>query len=285
MNILIAINKGYIRPAMTMLRSLAETNESQINVYILHYELEDGDIKKIEKSVADFSVKIFAIKIEKKVFEHYTIPKQFSMEIFIRLIAYKILPTDINKILWLDSDMIILNDISDLYNKTFEGKMMLVCRDIGCNEKGIMEKRQKRLDNPNMEEYFNSGMLLMNLEKMREKFHLEEVFEVLNKQAEELIYPDQDILNKILWNDVTYVDADKYNKQVFSYEDYNIEQLKNDTKILHYVGKIKPWNFRYEGIAKTLYFDILKKIDINFYFFIVIKKSVFKIKWKLKKGK
>ena len=54
MNILIAINKGYIRQAMTMLRSLAETNESQINVYILHYELEDGDIKKNRKKCCRF---------------------------------------------------------------------------------------------------------------------------------------------------------------------------------------------------------------------------------------
>lgn len=282
MNILIAINKKYVLYAKTMLRSLVDTNRVPIDVYILNYELREKDINNIRKSITRKNVKIHSIRIENKIFEKYSIPEQFSEEIFLRLLAYQFLPLEVERVLWLDSDMIILNDLSELYKHKFDNRMMIVCEDIGCNEVGVMEKRRKRLENMEINKYFNSGMLLMNLKKMREKFDMEEVFNILNKHNSNLIYPDQDILNIMLWNDVIYVDENKYNKQVFSYQNKDINEIKKNTSILHYVGKIKPWNFRYEGCTKTIYYDVLKKIDIKFYYFIKIKQFMFKMKYFLK---
>lgn len=279
MNILIAINKEYITPAKTMLRSLIDTNRGAISVYILNYELEKKDICNIKKNINRDNVEICDIRIENKIFEKYYIPEQFSVEIFIRLIAYQVLPPDVDKILWLDSDMIILNDISELYKSRFDGRMMVVCKDIGCYESGVMEERRERLDNSEMKEYFNSGMLLMNLKKMRDNFNIEKVFEILNKKDIELIYPDQDILNMILWDDVKYADDNIYNKQVFSYQNYDVNALRKNSNILHYVGKIKPWNFRYEGSAKKLYYNELKKVDRRAYSLIRLKRILFRIKW------
>lgn len=282
-NILIAINKNYIIPAETMLYSLAQNTNSKIRVFLLHTSLKDKEVRKIHKYIrAKCNATMEAIKVEKKIFEKYPLQKNFSIEIYLRLIAQDILPQNLNKIMWLDSDIIVTGDVSEFYNTSFDNKFMLVCEDVGDREESVIRERKSRLELPKLEKYFNSGVLLINLQKMRKEFDLDSMFCYMNNNLDKLYYPDQDVLNKLLFNEVKFMDCEQWNKQIFSYEHYDINELAADANIIHFVGEIKPWNFRYKTDNRLLYMKMLKKISFFKYMEIGIKRRLFLMKCKTK---
>lgn len=86
--------------------------------------------------------------------------------------------------------------------------------------------------------YFNTGVLLYNLEKIRRDIHKAKLRNIISRYVSHLKYPDQDLLNKIFEGKVKYADGRIYNNQFYGkpYEDY-IE----DACMLHYVYIYKPW--------------------------------------------
>ena len=97
-------------------------------------------------------------------------------------------------------------------------------------------------------DYYNSGVLLMNLEKGREEIHPEELFAYVKGHRKELVLPDQDLLNAMfgerirplddaIWN----YDARNFNNyMVRSSAQYNLKWVMEHTAILHFCGKPKP---------------------------------------------
>ena len=108
MNILISINSKYIVPAKVMLKSLNEVNPSEKKVYLLY-----NDVAEIElKEFSDYLLKecncvLFPIFVDSSQFSGLPLGHQFTVEIYFRLLADKLLPRDIDKILWLDADIVI----------------------------------------------------------------------------------------------------------------------------------------------------------------------------------
>jgi len=109
---------------------------------------------------------------------------------------------------------------------------------------GINKFRLKAYE---MEEYFNSGILLMNLSLQRERIKEHGIYEFVDKHKNRLIMPDQDILNALYYRKI---DEIKYNYDTRYYQ-YNkirsdgtidMEYIMHHTSILHFCGKKKPWH-------------------------------------------
>ena len=108
---------------------------------------------------------------------------------------------------------------------------------------GLMQKQyelfQEHMKQENFQ-YFNAGILLMNLDKMRENVNLEFFVQMglkLNIGAQ-----DQDLLNYVYHGDVRYLDEKKYNlfaKLAFN-EGLDYDWVKENTSIIHFAGR-KPW--------------------------------------------
>ena len=128
MNILLTINKKYIKQVNVLLNSIQYSNmDKSFDIYILHRELEDMDKSEIEKNldIHRFNIKMIKIDEEElKKFPQYE--KRYPKEIYFRLFATKYLPNNLDRILYLDSDTLVINKLDELYNMDFDDILHLI---------------------------------------------------------------------------------------------------------------------------------------------------------------
>lgn len=191
---------------------------------------------------------------------------RWSPVIFYRLFAHKAFP-NLKKMLYIDSDTLICGDLSDLYNTNISNYVMAAVRDMAPTEipenaNGAYVKKfsEEYLNNG---PYFNSGVLLLNLEKMQQQENL------LKQTKIPLKYPDQDLLNVAFINKIKALPL-KYNYGPCVYISSNFPKTQvkevNDGKykILHFYT-IKPYyyslvpEFRY---FYSMFYKLANAIDL-----------------------
>ncbi|MBR1805535.1 MAG: hypothetical protein IJ774_04005 [Selenomonadaceae bacterium] len=191
------------------------------------------------------------------------IKTRFSIGTFYRLLAKKILPVD--RIIYLDSDIIVNLDIGELWNVDLRDYPLAAVPEVAATQ-GHMIKN-KFLLNAGLvavEDYFNSGVILFNLNRLDENFFADGVkFLVDNPQCAS---PDQDILNAFF--------AKNYLKLENRFDSFvSTEESKPAEKIYHYAGHVmdfdmeKPFSLLWmANYMNSGWFDIdsIDRIYINY---------------------
>jgi len=193
----------------------------------------------------------------------------WPLEMYYRLMLPDILDEGIDRILYLDTDMIVNKEISDFYFSDFEGCMMTVAKD-PLFDYFLTEKSPKvevrndffrHLRDDEGMNYFCSGMLLMNIAKLREQYSLNRYLEIFDSLRDKATLFDQDLLNYAHMGQVRYVDNAVYG--VFTWDSHNkgrtYEDIKNNAAIVHFTAKAKPWThnaIRYD--IEQLWWDYAK---------------------------
>lgn len=251
MNILISINDKYLFPAMVMLKSFYIHNMGEHNVFLLHSGLNKDSIKKLRRlSIKNNSV-LIPIFVDQDRFSGFPLGNHFTKEIYFRLLAHILLPKDVDRVLWLDSDIVVDKSIYDLYKTDFDGYSLCACRACSSTENNA------RIGLKNDTVYFNSGVILFNLIQLRNQISEIDVFDCLEKHKEILLWPDQDALNILYEGKTIILDYQKYNLQV-----YNKSRLSDvDACIIHFVGSIKPWSRGYISNADRFFFKYSRLIN------------------------
>ncbi len=255
MNIAISLNRKYVNYAYVMLTSLFENNNKEnISVFALHNELLEQDIYLLSSLCKKYNNTLHPIVINESVLLHLPTTEMWSKEAYFRLALTDVLPKEVDRVLYLDIDMIIIGDISDLYYVDFDGKDFTACREFG-EEETIPDRINDLFDGDNKKsrDYFNSGMMLWNISKLRtdSKYNIDYYVELSRRIINKLVAVDQDILNYVHFGSVKYVDKfkwDLYARTSF-FDGVNLEKIKSETKIIHYIGD-KPW------LSKNFHFDI-----------------------------
>ncbi|MEI0581571.1 glycosyltransferase family 8 protein [Brachyspira pilosicoli] len=265
--IVFAINDSYIKQIVTVLTSIIDnfSNENKLEINILERNLSDENKKIISKfnnsniEINYINMNNVNMNLEKfmDIREHYN---YISIETYYRFFISELFP-NYDKVIYLDADIIVLEDISKLYNIDIENYLAGVVFDMNIDlvlarewliSKGVTLKEyfEKTL-NKTTTNYFNAGVLLLNLKKIRE----DNIAEKLWKFAEEkspLEFQDQDVLNAVFENNVKYIDR-RWNifKDVQWYlrdhPDKNskdkIKEISKNPFIVHYIGINKPWEY------------------------------------------
>lgn len=238
MDVIIAINNQYMEMCKTMLFSLLNSNKkNDVVIHIFNKNLNSKNIVELEKFIKKNGGNSKIYELTDILFEGVSrVLERFSVEMFFRIIAYKILPVSIERALWLDSDLLVRSDLFDFYNQSFGDMELIVCRDAYSNS-SFIQKIKSKMEIPEDHDYFNSGVILFNLKRIRENLDESQIIEIIEKYNTLLTYPDQDILNKLFAGKVKYCNEEIYNFQVN--EIYRADVRK--TIILHYAGERKPW--------------------------------------------
>jgi lipopolysaccharide biosynthesis glycosyltransferase len=169
----------------------------------------------------------------------------YTVAIYFRLFIPNMFP-QLDKAIYLDADMVILEDVAELYDIDLHDNLL------GGVSDAIIASRKEFRDYAELgcgiypyTRYFNSGMMLMNLDAMRE-FDLEGKFEFLfNTYGFETVCPDQDYLNVICKDRVLYLD-EGWDKMAID------GNYKGRPMIVHYNNFAKPW--QQNGINYSGYF-------------------------------
>lgn len=260
-HILCATDNNYAPYCGIMLTSLCESNrDCRFNVYVfLDGYLSEVNQRKYKKLEYKYSCKISFVHIDDKLISVCPVNRQRNVDnhtwvskpTYYRLLAAKLLPIDVQKVIYLDCDIAVIGDIKPLWNVDLSGKAVAGVMD--CDE----ESNSKRLGLPSQSTYINAGVALYNLDYWREHHLSNRFFDFIREHESELLLMDQDAVNGLLCNQILCV-PERYNFQVafFSkaywslYSEEFRGTLVSENKraaIVHYVGGLKPWDYRYYG--------------------------------------
>ena len=244
LNVLISVDKDYLDKALTMLFSLHMHSNEEITVYLLNHSLLPSDIESAQEYLAKTcSIALQCINVKDTVFDGMPLGSQhFSIEMYYRLFAQFFLPDCIDRVLWLDADIIVLKSLSDFYHQDFDGKKYVAAADYGVNNLKYWKAIKGKLGLPETYVYFNSGVLLINLECLRKETSEDSIIGKASLIREKLTLPDQDILNYLYHDDVKYADWKIYNYQYSGKNGIETEDFQR-IAVLHYVGSNKPWKY------------------------------------------
>lgn len=245
-NILMAVNRNYLEQMKTLICSIGENNCSRIDIYLIHNELYRNEVAKIAELLKrKCNGVLHEIKVSEKFLEGARVNEHFSIEMYYRIFATELLPEELDRILWLDADIVTIKSLEPLYNLGLQGYSIAACghREKDKSVKLINTAACQRLKLESGSTYFNSGVLLMDLNKIRKSFNKSATLDLIYKMEAILENPDQDILNIMYQHDVLILNESVYNYQVhYDWEVLNEkDRIHDNTIVLHYVGPAKPW--------------------------------------------
>lgn len=248
--IFFAIDDGYIPFLAVAIKSLLENSskENKYSIRILYTSVSKQNQEKIKKYEAenvsiefvDLSEYIETIK-DKLYTRDY-----FSATTYFRLFLPELYP-EYDKALYLDSDIVVLDDISKLYNTELGSNLVAAAPDDVIQTIEVFRNYSELVVGvKDYKKYFNAGILLMNLKELRE-FKFQEKFLYLLGTVKFSVAQDQDYLNRLCKGRVTLLEKN-WNKMPVGGDVKNREDLK----LIHYNLAFKPWHF--ENILFEEYF-------------------------------
>lgn len=265
-NVAIAVscNEYYMPILGVMLSSLLINSKQENNYDILVMRNKDEDdsddavryIKMLKELVSSYPnanirfVDISGLIGSKKFF----VRGNFTPETYFRLFLPQIL-NHYEKVLYLDADMVVCHDVAELYETDLNGALLGAVRDpiiSGSNKSVIYNKHNdmKKLGIKNIYDYFQAGVLLIDLKRISENGLCEQMIEYAATHDCDLV--DQDVLNLFCQGKVKYinnkwnVDVNKIAMEVVPYAPAEMwKEYRNNRDhayIYHFAGADKPWN-------------------------------------------
>lgn len=195
--------------------------------------------------------------------DNWHVKGQYSKSVYYRFFIPQIF-NNYNKVLFLDADIIVNCDISELYNIELGDNLIGAVKDIPRLQKNDFYTQfiEGKLGiKPDM--YFNAGILILNLQRFERNTFLNKCIEVL-AILDKPLYQDQDVFNFLFKEKVLYID-NKYNvswncahfwkdarenlpADIYKY----YQECLNSPSIIHYAGVYKPW--RHPWLVYSEYF-------------------------------
>lgn len=256
MNILVTLNANYLDVLIVMLKSLAYNNKyKKFDVYVMNNTLTEDNINYLKENTLK-NINIIDIKVEDKELDKAPITKRYPKEMYYRILASYYLPKKVNKILYLDPDLVVINKIDKLYNTKLDNYYFAASSHIW----GILQTFNRirlRMNNDNI--YINSGVMLMNIKLLRKEQRREDVYNFIKKYKNKLMLPDQDVISGLYANKILPLDPYTYNmtekllNNSYFMPHINKRWIKENSVIIHYCGKNKPWKSNYKGSLNTFY--------------------------------
>lgn len=250
--VVFAVNKGYLPYLGVALSSLIHHTSDEYNyeLYIFHTTLSVYDKERLE-GIQKSNITIHCVDVLEYT-KHLNLYSSLhlSEESVYRILIPDVLP-QYDKIIYLDSDLVILNDIARLFDHDLNGHVLGVVQDILFDDI-VQHVSEDLLIQP--ETCFNAGVLLIDTKKFREEKIKEKAVRLLAedkiREKRKYIYLDQDVLNiacqgrtiffEHQWNfQWQYLQPARY-ARIADKETY-LETAKNPY-ILHFAGNIKPWH-------------------------------------------
>ena len=264
-NILVTLNENYVPYLNVMLTSLLSSNaDCRFDVYLLHSSIPDKAVESTRK-ILQQSGELHMVKATDIGLSDAPTTARYPQEIYYRIFAAKYLPDCLDRILYLDPDIIVNGSVKELYDINLDDYFFAAASHTG---PFLRKFNEIRLDMDDDAPYINSGVMLMNLKRLREEQNYNDVFEFIEKRKMLLMLPDQDIISSLYGSKILALDSFKYNmtERLFMLhmpfeKDLDLDWVRKNSIIIHYCGKNKPWKDNYLGQLDVFYSETAKKIS------------------------
>lgn len=267
-NLLVTLDENYLPRLRVLLTSIYLNNPgTAFHVYLLHRGIPQERLDNLQQGLGAFGYKLFPICVDETLFVHAPITDRYPQEMYYRLLAAQILPDTLDKILYLDPDILVINSLEPLWETDIDGYLFAAASHTD-NVKLTNGVNQIRLGTDGT--YFNSGVLLINLKRCRRKIDPQDIFSYVFQHAAELVLPDQDVLNALYGAQIYALDDTLWNYDVRNFTKYHVQSrgeisadwIMRYTAILHFCGREKPWNDNYRRRFGILYRHYMRLTEV-----------------------
>ncbi len=263
MNLLFCINPKF-RPLLCQcLRSIVKNGgEERYDAYILHSDLTDADMDAV-RAVSD-RVSCRFLSVDAGNFDGFPESSRYPRQIYYRLAAPLLLPEELDRILYLDVDTLVINPLKELYTMDFQGNYYIACTHI---REALTKLNDRRLNVPDGSPYINTGVMVLNLPALRENLTMDEIRRTALQKIDSFWLPDQDLLTVLHGDKILLADTQKYNLSDRILNIYNanpknprhnLDWVRENTVVIHYCGKNRPWKPHYIGQLGVFYEETVK---------------------------
>lgn len=243
------------------------SNDFFYKFYVLNQGIKSDNVQKFAVyNGENSSIEFVDVKDKiKPLMSKLCVRDNYSEEIYFRFFIPSLFP-EYDKIIYIDSDTVLNDDIANLYNQDISNYILgAVTDETVLNLDLFVTYVENYLGVPSCK-YFNSGVLLINAKMFRQEKILEKFIKALEIVTFR-VAPDQDYLNVLCKGKVKYLDLG-WDKMPINAENFDEKNLK----LIHYNLNLKPW--KYDNIPysdyfwkyakKSLYYDVIMQIKNNF---------------------
>lgn len=258
MNVLFSIDARYYHQLRAVLSALASHHEHDpLDVHVLHLDLEQSSIDTIHRDFGrpNLTLSFYQFNPPLNADELlYSTGHIKSLSTFSRVFMADILPASVDKVLYLDCDILIRGNLSELWNQSFDGNAVIAARDVSCEVEFYTIADCPEMAGRATSPYFNAGVLLVDVRRFRELKIKDTCLDFIRRYGSKLKCYDQDVLNMALtgqwkqmpwtWNylaPLAFLGNSRLHRSVALPAEYA------DPKIVHFIYKFKPWQSAYLG--------------------------------------
>lgn len=265
MHLFFAADNKFARHLGVAITSILVNSKDKDNLcfYIMDGGISNRNKYKLEKLT---NHKIEFIKINDKLFEKLPLTEDMihtSRRTYYRYLV-PVLKPYLSKVLYLDCDLIVKSDLHDLWSNDITDYYAAACEDTW-KYPALEWKLELGLNPRNF--YFNAGVMLLNLDKMRQYSITDKLFKVTKDISSFMKYQDQDVLNLVLQDNVKLLPL-RWNVQQTAFFDTgatkytkdDIEKAKSNPGVIHFSGARKPWQ---SGCLNPLWSEYLYYLKMS----------------------
>jgi lipopolysaccharide biosynthesis glycosyltransferase len=268
-NLLVSLDRSYLPQLQVLLTSIRVNNPGeQFSLFLLHSVLTDDDLGQIAHVCDALGCSFHPICVDNGLFQQAPVSKRYPKEMYYRLLAGHLLPQHLHRVLYLDPDILVINPLRPLWETDLRRHLFAAAAH---TEKTDLINSVNRVRLNTDHDYYNSGVLLINLDAARAEIIPEELFAYVTAHSKELLLPDQDVLNALYGDRTVAVDDALWNYDARNYNNYylrssgicDVDWVMANTAILHFCGKAKPWKKHYAyrfGPVYRHYMQIAKRL-------------------------
>ncbi|MBD0381570.1 glycosyltransferase family 8 protein [Paenibacillus sedimenti] len=248
-HIISSSNDNYAIHLCVMLNSLLmnKSAHSKIHIWIIDGDISPENKNNIKKVVQKYNTELTYLSVDHKLLDGLEGKQYKSKDDYYKLYTPQLLNKNIRKALYLDCDLIVEDDITKLWNNDIDRYYLAAVIQ------PTTESRKRKLRLPEDSVLFNTGVMLLNLDKWRKNRISDKILQFIRNNSAILTTLEQEAQNVILHKKWLQLNP-KWN--------YSTKLLKVmphlKPSIIHYTGSKKPWNVGHP--LQAYYFKYLKSI-------------------------
>lgn len=267
-HVLLCTNRGYYRHAAVVAVSLAAATRASVKIHIVTTEDCSDLAAGLAKSLEPYPhVRLECHRVAAERIAGAFTDRYVTGEAYLRFLAPEILPDSVERVVYLDCDVVVLGDVAELAAAPLEGKAVGAVPEWNWRGPDV-ERRMAGLGIEPGHTYVNSGVLVLDLARWRRDGITERLLEKVAELGSRLVYFDQDALNTALQGDIALMDA-RWNIQPLTLGRFaraadpegaaRAGEARLNPGVIHYTTADKPWKHRVAVRDRALYFRFLAR--------------------------
>lgn len=239
--IALCFDANYMHMALAVVRSVLDFHNKDDLTFFFIVDMSDTDLQALKEELSTIGVAYHVACVDPENFKNLSTKGHITRAAFMRLELDRTFP-ELDKVLYLDSDLIVTSSLSQIWNMDLTQKPLAAVANAG-------KDGSKRLGLSSNHVYFNSGVLLLDLNYFRENNIRERAYKWLEENNSSRAFHDQDAFN-VLYEDKAHTLPKRFNMQAFWFRFFfsanqdlqdEIAQEFKQCGVVHFSSGRKPW--------------------------------------------